>query len=127
MALLYRTMTVSRNGFYRWLKAKYRPEASLNAERDAHALACWKVNRGSLGRRALSIVLHKEGFNLGRYPTRSLMKRLRLSGRQRRRRYVIAKDINVAMPNHPVREFNVDAANKKWVTDITYIQTRQEW
>lgn len=99
----------------------------MNAERDAHALACWKVNRGSLGRRALSIVLHKEGFNLGRYPTRSLMKRLRLSGRQRRRRYVIAKDINVAMPNHPVREFNVDAANKKWVTDITYIQTRQEW
>lgn len=68
----------------------------MNAERDAHALACWKANRGSLGRRALSIVLRKEGFNLGRYPTRSLMKRLRLSGRQRRHRYVIAKDINVA-------------------------------
>lgn len=120
-------MTVSRNGFYQWLKTKYRQETSLNAERDAHALACWKASRGSLGSRALSIVLRKEGFNLGRYATRSLMKRLGLSGRQRRHRYVIAKDINVAAPNHLAREFTVEAANKKWVTDITYIPTRHGW
>ena len=120
-------MTVSRNGFYRWLKAKDRSDTSLNAERDAHALACWKASRGSLGSRALSSVLRKEGFNLGRYATRNLMKKLGLSGRQRRHRYVIAKDINAAMPNHLDRKFNVEAANKKWVTDITYIPTRQGW
>ncbi|PHI29059.1 IS3 family transposase [Budvicia aquatica] len=120
-------MTVSRNGFYRWLQATHLQKVSSDAERDAHALACWKASRGSLGSRTLSVVLRKEGFNLGRYATRSLMKRLGLSGRQRRHRYVVARDINVAMPNHLDREFTVEAPNKKWVTDITYIQTRQGW
>lgn len=31
------------------------------------------------------------------------------------------------MPNHLGREFSVEAPNKKWVTDITYIPTRQGW
>jgi putative transposase len=112
---------------HRWLQAKHRPETSSNAERDAHALACWKASRGSLGSRTLSVVLRKEGFNLGRYATRSLMKKLGLSGRQRRRKYVYACDISAAMPNHLGREFSVEAPNKKWVTDITYIPTRQGW
>lgn len=120
-------MAVSRNGFYRWLQAKHRPATSSNAERDAHALACWKAGRGSLGSRTLSVVLRKEGFNLGRYATRSLMKKLGLSGRQRRRKYVYARNMSAAMPNHLGREFSVEAPNKKWVTDITYIPTRQGW
>ncbi len=118
---------MSRNGFYRWLKVKDRPDTSLNAERDAHALACWKASRGSLGSRALSSVLRKEGFDLGRCATRNLMKKLGLSGQQRRHRYVVAKDSNAAMPNHLDREFNVGAPNEKWVTDISYIPTRQGW
>jgi putative transposase len=72
-------------------------------------------------------VLRKEGFNLGRYATRSLMKKLGLSGHQRRRKYVYARNISAAMPNHLGREFSVEAPNKKWVTDITYIPTRQGW
>lgn len=120
-------MTVSRNGFYRWLKAKERPDTSLNAERDAQALAFWKASRGSLGSRALSSALCKEGFNLGRYATRNLMKKLGLSGLQRRKRYAVSKDVNAAMPNHLNREFTVEAPNRKWVTDITYIPTRQGW
>jgi putative transposase len=105
-------MAVSRNGFYRWLQAKNRPATSSNAERDAHALACWKAARGSLGSRTLSVVLRKEGFNLGRYATRSLMKKLGLSGHQRRRKYVYARNISAAMPNHLGREFSVEAPNK---------------
>lgn len=31
------------------------------------------------------------------------------------------------MPNHLGREFSVEAPNKKCVTDITYIPTRQGW
>lgn len=31
------------------------------------------------------------------------------------------------MPNHLGREFSVEAPNEKWVTDITYIPTRQCW
>jgi len=80
VALLCRTMAVSRNGFYRWLQVKHRPAISLKAERDAYALACWKASRGSPGSRTLSVVLRKEGFNLGRHATRSLMKKLGLSG-----------------------------------------------
>jgi len=31
------------------------------------------------------------------------------------------------MPNHLGREFSVEAPNKKWVTDITYIPTCHGW
>ena len=33
----------------------------------------------------------------------------------------------VLTPNHLQREFNVDAPNKVWVTDITYIRTHEGW
>ena len=34
---------------------------------------------------------------------------------------------SIIAPNRLQREFTVDAANKVWVTDITYIRTRQGW
>ena len=33
----------------------------------------------------------------------------------------------VVAPNHLQRQFTVDAPNKSWVTDITYIRTHEGW
>lgn len=122
-----RTLAVSRNGFYRWLRAQMQPDASINTEQDSYATACWKASRGSLGSRTLSILLRKEGFNLGRYATRSLMKRLKLAGCQRRCAYKHTKNPHEGVPNHLDRQFTVGSPNEKWVTDITYIPMKQGW
>ena len=39
----------------------------------------------------------------------------------------IAGRPSIIAPNHLQREFTVDAPNKVWVTDITYIRTWQGW
>lgn len=39
----------------------------------------------------------------------------------------IAGRPSIIAPNHLQREFTVDAPNKAWVTDITYIRTWQGW
>lgn len=39
----------------------------------------------------------------------------------------IAGRPSIIAPNPLQREFTVDAANKVWVTDITYIRTWQGW
>ncbi len=81
------------------------------------------------GSRRMLKELNKGGHDVGRYKTRSLMKKLEL-------RVVSAKRFKVTTDskhNHPVapnllnRQFEVDRPDTAWVGDITYLWTQEGW
>ena len=76
VVLLCRLMRVSRSAYYAW---KGRPTKVITAD-ELHlyrrAKALFKASRASLGSRTLSRKLIEEGLHVGRYATRTLMRRL---------------------------------------------------
>lgn len=86
-------------------------------------------SRESLGSRQMRKQLCKEGFEIGRYRTRSLMKKLGLVVK-RKKRFVLTTDSRHSLPvaeNLLNREFVPAEQDRVWTTDITYIWTLQGW
>ena len=76
-------MGVSRSGFYEWLG---RPKRLADVDQFAMCVrmkALFEASRNSLGSREMTKYLRKEGFVVGRYRVRSLMKKLGLVVTQR--------------------------------------------
>jgi transposase InsO family protein len=122
-------MQVSRSGYYDYLKS----EPSIKAKQDMvlqteiRALACLSCN--SYGNRQMMKNLHCKGYLIGRYRTRTLMKKANVVCKQRCR-YKNTTNSKHALPiaqNVLNREFNVAAPNRAWVTDITYLWTLEGW
>ncbi len=82
---------MSRSAFYDWLErpAKIISEEELNMYRTARQL--FKRSRGSLGSRQLCKKLREAGFKVGRYRTRSIMRKLKLRVKQRQAYKVTTK------------------------------------
>jgi len=73
--------------------------------------------------------LRKEGYDIGRYRIRRLMRKLDLKAKEPRR-YKVTTDSNHKYPIAPNlldRQFQVDSPNKVWITDITYVWTLAGW
>lgn len=80
------------------------------------------------GSRRVCAELRSQGFTVGRYKVRSLMKSLALKAkRPKQHRYRVAGKPSVIASNVLNRQFNPPMANVNWTGDITYIRTRQGW
>ncbi len=74
-------------------------------------------------------LLRKEGFEIGRYKVRKLMKKLGLVVK-RKKRFVLTTDSKHWLPlagNLLDRQFSPEKPDQVWTTDITYIWTLQGW
>lgn len=120
---------VTRSAYYDW---KQRGADLISAEEFAlcsRMKARFVQSRQSLGSRGMIKQLRKEGFVIGRYRARRLMKQLGLVVKVKRRYRVTTQskhDLPVA-PNVLNREFNPAQPNQAWVSDITYVWTVQGW
>ena len=120
---------MSRSAFYDWLArpAKIISERELDLYRTAKRL--FKRSRGSLGSRQLAKKLRLEGFNIGRYRTRSIMRKLGLVVTQRQAYKVTTKrkHSDSVADNLLNQQFNPTQANQVWAGDVTYLRTHQGW
>ena len=127
--MLCRLLGVQRSCYYEWRDRPGKviaPEA-LALRRRMKAL--FAASRGSLGSRMMMKNLRQEGFEIGRYKTRRLMKQLRLRVKQKRK-YKVTTDSKHSFPvaeNVLNREFSPSAPDQVWGTDITYLWTQQGW
>jgi putative transposase len=122
-------LVVSESGFYAWRK---RPTCRRKQE-DAHLLQeiqqVFKTHQSRYGSPRIYRDLHDEGIKCSRKRVARLMREEELSARSKRRRVITTKRDET----HPValnilnRDFQAEEPNKKWVTDITYIPTKQGW
>ncbi len=108
--MLCNALKVSRSAFYDWLArpAQIITEQELNLYRTAKRL--FKRSRGSLGSRQLAKKLREEGFTIGRYRTRTIMRKLGLVVRQRR----------ACLDNAVVERFFGSLKNE-WLLNVVYL------
>ena len=127
--LLCRTLAVSSAGFYAWC----RRGLSLRAQEDAALRVEIRAAHAASGKRYGSPRIHADlkanDQRVGRKRVARLMREEGIEG-QRKRRFRVTTD---SRHSHPVaanelnRNFTASAPNKIWVTDITYIWTREGW
>lgn len=130
VALLCRVMGVSRSGFYTYKKRMRSPKSCAYQKRlEARVREIFEASGGSYGSRRISKQLRKDGFPVGRYQARSLMRKLRLVCKQRRRFKVTtdSRHNHSVAPNLLQRQFDVARPNQAWCTDITYVWTLEGW
>ena len=129
MSLCCQALGLSRSGYYAW---EQRPAQLISADtlmlyRQAKQL--FEESRNSLGSRELMKALRKQGFTVGRYKTRTIMRKLGLVVRQRIAYKVTTKrdKQHIAAPNLVSMNFNPSRPNQVWAGDITYLRTGQGW
>ena len=129
VAMMCRVLEVSRAGFYAW---KGRPEA-VRAGADlrlaVEIATIYAESRQRYGSPRVHAELRERGTKTSRKRVAKLMRMQGLRARHRRRFRTTtdsAHEFPVA-PNIVKRKFAVDAPNKTWVTDITYIWTQEGW
>jgi len=119
---------VSRSGYYKYLNQKEvnRDDIKLIVE----AKVIHAKSKKSYGSRRLAKSLSKEGYKVGRYKARSLMKKAGLITPQRCRFRIKTTDSTHKYPisqNLLNRSFKVAEINHSWASDITYIKTKEGW
>jgi putative transposase len=131
VTLLCRVMQVSRSGFYNFLRnyhIKGQVDSVQNAL-EARIKEIFKKSKGTYGSRRIVEQLNKEGYDIGRYRAGRLMRKLKLEAKTPKR-YKVTTDSNHSYslaPNLVNRQFNAEAPNKLWATDITYLWTMEGW
>lgn len=129
VTILCRVMLVSTSAYYEW-RSRGAEVIDSGAWRLCQRMkSLFTESRQSLGSRQMSKQLRKEGFEIGRYRARSLMKKLGLEVK-RKKQFVLTTDSKHTLPvaeNRLNREFMPTEQNRVWTTDITYIWTLQGW
>ncbi len=129
VAILCRVLEVSRSGFYSWRGRPRSATETSNARLGAEISAVHRGSRCTYG----SPRVHAELRALGHIVSRNRVARLmRQDGLQARckRRFRTTTDSRHSFPlapNELSRDFEVSAPNIAWVTDITYVWTREGW
>ena len=129
VTVLCRVLQVARSGFYAWL---HRPPSSrdkANTRLQVAIRAAHARSRGTYGSPRVHFELGVQGFTAGRNRVARQMRQMGLMGR-RPKRFRHTTDSNHIQPvaaNHLQRQFAVEQPNRVWVTDITYIWTREGW
>ena len=124
------TLEVSRSGYYDYVKMKSTHTISDDLNLLTRLKAIYAETGQCYGSRRLNRALQAEGFQVGRYKVRRLMKEAGVSVKRRSTRKPQTTDsrhgYGVA-PNILNREFNVAKPNVAWVGDITYLWTQEGW
>ncbi len=129
ITILCRVMGVSRSGYYKYLKTVHDNKMDPNFELIAKVCEIHFNTRGSYGSRRMSSQLRDDGYDVGRYRARSLMKKAGLSVK-RRKKFKRTTDSNHNYPIAPNllnRQFEVERFDTVWCADITYLWTIQGW
>lgn len=120
---------VSKSGYYHWLVRGPSKRWSENQAITSLIHDVFKDSFGSYGAPRIKEELSKKGYNVSRPRVARIMRSNNLFAR-RKRRFKITTD---SEHNYPVarnilnQNFTVFRKNQAWVSDITYIETKQGW
>jgi putative transposase len=122
-------LEVSENGYYNWRtrgKSKRKQENEELAERIEDA---YQQHGGKYGSPRIHAALKTQGVYCGRKRVARLMRENDLYARKKRRKVRTTNSQHrfPIAPNLLKRDFEASAPNKKWVADITFIETREGW
>jgi transposase InsO family protein len=126
--ILCRVLQVSRSGFYAWCKREPSPRALRDAQLGVEVVAIHHASRGTYGSPRVLFELRERGERVSRKRIARLMRERGVSGRFRKVwRHPAGVPSDVATENVLDRGFNVEAPNRVWASDITYVRTWEGW
>ena len=122
-------MRVRRSGFYAYLSNYDSLEDASQMDLHQRVQKAFEKSGRTYGSRRILAELRSEGYEIGRYKVRSVMKRLNLQVKRPRRYKVTtnSKHSHPVAPNLLNRHFLVDEPDTFWTGDITYIWTLEGW
>ena len=118
-----RFFEVSRSGYYDYVRRMDVPAKDLPL--DEKIRECQSVCRNTYGYRRVHIWLERNGIHCNPKTVLRVMNKYNLLSVIRRKRYVKYGEHLHRYPNLLNRNFTAERPNQKWVTDISYIRTRQ--
>ena len=127
--LMCRMLEVSPSGFYAWLDREPSNRALEDQHFAAKVAAVHKRSRRRYGSPRIHRELRTAGTRIGRKRVARLMCAQGLVARPKRRfrRTTDSSHGRPPAPNLIERNFVVAAPDRVWVTDITYIWTKEGW
>lgn len=129
VSLMCEVLELSTSAYYAWLKCP----VSLHQQEDQRLAekikTAHEASQGTYGARRICEDLREDGEQVSRARVDRLMKTQGLNSKAKRR-FKATTDSGHSLPvfpNHLNRQFDVDAPDKVYVGDITYIPTREGW
>ena len=121
-------MIVHPSGYYAWKAEPASPRQKEDQRLGGLIKQSWLESGGVYGYRKITHDLRDLGERCGKHRIYRLMKQegLRAQVGYRRRAGRYGKP-SVVAPNQLEQQFDVEAPNQIWVTDITYIRTHEGW
>ena len=125
----YEILRVSKSEYYDCLN---RPKSNAQIEREAlegFIVEKFELHKGRYGYRRINRELRHDGIVVSEKRVLAVMRRLGLQAKGTTRKHRRAKPVEKGDPrvNLINRVFDVDARNRLWVGDITYIDTDEGW
>lgn len=129
MSLMCRALCVSKSGFYAWKKRGTSRRDQENEVLRRKVVDIHERSRRTYGSPRIQQKLREEGLQIGRNRIARMMREEGLFGRKRKAFRVTTKrnGQHSVAPNQLDRRFTAKAPNRRWVADITYIQTDEGW
>lgn len=124
------TLEVSRSGYHAHLRKHQRPRRRQDAQLAIEIRAAFSASRQTYGSPRLVQALRAKGLRHGNNRIARLMREQHLRVRQKRRfvpRTTVTDKAATAAPNHLLQRPAPKRLNEVWVTDITYLPTREGW
>lgn len=129
VALMCKSLGVSRSGFYAWSTRPESPRSKENRALSEEIQKIFEESREVHGSPRIHADLREQGVQVGRKRVARLMRDKGLRARSRRR-YRVTTDSKHDRPTPPNlldRKFVVEAPNRVWASDITYFWTNEGW
>ena len=114
---------VSRSGYYDFLKRLDTPDKDLPLADKIRE--CQEESNNTYGYRRVHIWLERQGIYRNPKTVLRVMQKYNLLSVIRRKKFKYISEHLHKYPNLLNREFTADKPNQKWVTDISYIPTKQ--
>jgi transposase InsO family protein len=122
-------LKVSRAAYYAWVRKLDQPDRDV--PRLALVQQAFQASHQTYGYRRISLWLRqKQRVVINPKAVRRLMRKLHIRSCARHRRYYHNGETSGRLhhyPNRLQRDFAATVPNQKWVTDITFVPTRDGW
>jgi putative transposase len=122
-------MEVSTSGYYIWRKKLESNRSQQNKKLLAHIKTVHHKSRQTYGSPRIHIELKRQGIICSQKRIAQLMKNNAIVA-NRKRKFIYTTDSKHTLPvaeNKLDQHFEASNTNEKWVTDITYVPTKQGW
>ncbi len=124
-----RLLKVSRSGFYGWQRGGPSARAVAAEKLDAAIQRLFTAHRRRPGSPKITELLRAEGWQVSPNRVARRMRQLGLHSICRRVRRVTTDSSHglTVAPNLLARQFSPSGPDQSWVSDITYLRTRDGW